>query len=181
MPYRFNTRDTAVENEVIRRVFKAEAGENGISAYLDSFLPVSADTLRGLAAYFAASAAYKAALLAKRQGRPLPEELVLLGKSSAPLAEATGFGRPKEDSGAVIALILEKAEKFEARSLFSRFLIFLLEQVSSGRGQGASVAYNELWKQYTNWAETAAGLYNLRPAETLEKLFIDLSSGMAKL
>jgi DNA polymerase-3 subunit gamma/tau len=183
--YRFSARDAAVENEVIRRVFRDEIGEDVsgacgiVSTYIDSFLPVSAKNLEGLAAFFSASAAYKAAVLAKKQGRPIPEEVVLLGKSSAPKAEEAGFGRPKDDSAAVIAIILEKAGKFEARSIFTRFLYFLLEQASGSRQ--SSPAFHEIWKQCSAWADSAAGIYNLRPALVLEKLFTDLSQRMAKL
>jgi len=177
-PYRFYARDKEVEKEVIRRVFKDPSGEAGIGAYLDSFLPISSDTLEELAAYFAASVAYKAALLSKK--RPHPEELVLLGKYSA--SRAAGLGRPQEDSSAVIALILEKAQKFELRQLFSRFLSCLLEQVSSSHAAFLpAVPYNELWRKCCNWAETASRTYNLRPAQVLEKLFLDLSRGMASL
>gem|GEM_PF-87447 len=200
--YRFISRDAAVEADVIRRVFRdscvavGDSGEGergsservrGISTYLDSFLPVSSDTLEALAAFFAASVAYRAALLSKRQGRQLPDEVVLLGRSCAPKAEAAGLGRPKGDSAGVIALILEKAEKFELRSLFSRFLCCLLERVSVSSIVSESVnvavapAYNDLWKRCSSWADNAVGLYNLRPAQALEKLFTDLSRGMAGL
>ena len=189
-PYRFNSRERAVEEEVIRRVFKDPSGQgeingpNLLGAYLDSFLQVSADTLEALAAFFTASVAYKAVLLAKRRGRQPAEEVVLLGKYSAPRAEAAGLGRPEEDSGAVITHILEKAAKFELRRLFSGFLACLLEQVSRSQRQAAllpPVSYNELWKDSSKWAETAVGIYNLRPAQALEKMFTDLSRGMADL
>jgi DNA polymerase-3 subunit gamma/tau len=183
-PYVFNSRDAEVEREVIRRVFKAEDSKGGIGPYLDSFLPVSSGTLEALAAFFAASAAYRAAVLSKKQGRALSEEVVLLGKSSAPKAEAAGLGRPREDTSAVINLIIEKAEKFELRSLFSRFLACLLEQVSLSRRASdslPSVSFGQIWKECANWAETAAGIYNLRPAQVLEKLLIDLSLRMAEL
>jgi DNA polymerase-3 subunit gamma/tau len=183
-PYAFNSRGAEAEQEVIRRVFKAEGYKGGIGLYLDSFLPVTSDALEALAAFFAASAAYRAALLSKRQGRLLSSEVVLLGKFSAPKAEAAGLGRPKEDTAAVVNLIIEKAAKFEVRSLFSRFLSCLLEQVSiSVRAADSmpSVSFSQMWKQCSAWAETAAGIYNLRPPQVLEKLFIDLSLRMAEL
>ena len=181
-PYRFLLRDAAVEAEVIRRVFKGKNEGGGISAFLDSFLPVSPGTLEALAAFFAASVAYKSALLSKKQGRVIPEEVVLLGKFSAPKAEAAGLGRPMGDSAALIALVLEKSEKFEVRSLFSRFLFFILEQVSlSQKNTSPRPAYNEIWRDSINWAENAVGVYNLKPASVLEKLFADLSRGMASL
>jgi DNA polymerase-3 subunit gamma/tau len=184
-PYRFGSRDASVEAEVIRRVFR-DSREDGISAYLDSFLPVSGDTLNALAAFFAASVAYKAALLSKRQGRPLPDEVVLLGKYAAPKAEAAGLGRPRGEAAAVIALILEKADKFEIRSLFSRFLCCLLELVTLSQRQAASpfvpsVSYNEIWKKCSGWGETSVLTYRLTPTQVLEKLFSDLSRRMAEL
>jgi len=184
-PYRFISRDAAVEAEVIRRVFKGKTTEGGISAYLDSFLPVSPDTLEALAVFFTASVAYKAALLSKNQGRSISDEVVLLGKSSAPKAEAVGLGRPTGDSAAVIALVLEKAQKFEVRFLFSRFLYFLLEQVSASQKQSPAAklrpAYYEMWRDCISWAENAVGVYNLKPAVVIEKLFTDLSREMASL
>jgi len=205
-PYRFNARGAEVEADVIKRVFRDKdvgSGELGvgsrdsglqsertglpattpsIASYLDSFLPVSAATLEALASYFAASVAYKAALLAKQGDRSLPVEVVLLGKHGAPRAEAAGFGRPKEDSGPVIALILEKAAKFEVRSLFSRFLSCLLQIISESQRQRLPhSSFFEIWAACCSWAESAVGTYNLRPAPVLEKLFTDLSRGMAEL
>jgi len=184
-PYAFSSRGAEAEQEVIRRVFKAEGCyKGGIGPYLDSFLPVTSDALEALAAFFAASVAYRAALLSKRQGRSLSEEVVQLGKSSAPKAEVAGLGRPKEDTAAVINLIVEKAAKFEVRSLFSRFLSCLLAQVSMSAmssGTAPSVSFSQAWKQCSDWAETAAGTYNLRPPQVLEKLLIDLSLRMAEL
>ena len=184
-PYRFISRGAALESEVIRRVFRDDAAASlscGIGLYLDSFLPVSTETMDALAAFFAASVAYKAALLIKKQGRALPEEVVLLGKYSAPRAEAAGLGRPLGDPLAVTALVMEKTANFEMKMLFPRFLSCLLEQVSMSQKQAPflpPVSYNDKWKKFSNWAETAVGIYNLRPAQVLEKLFSDISRGIA--
>ena len=183
-PYRFIARDVAAEEEVIKRVFREDVKGKKINDYLDSFLPVSGETLDSLAAFFTASAAYKAAVLCKKLGRPIPEEVVLLGKYTAARAEAAGLGRPQGEGSTVIAQVLEKAEKFEIRSLFLKFLYCLLEQVSRSRSQEASLpslSYNEVWKECTAWAESAVATYNLRPALALEKLFTGLSRGMAEL
>jgi len=119
--------------------------------------------------------------------------VVRLGKYATPKAEAAGLGRPREESAAVIALILEKALKFEIRSMFSRFLSCLLEHASLSQrnpnletnGEAfpfiPSVSYNEIWKKCSAWGETAVGTYKLNPALALEKLFTDLSRGMATL
>ena len=184
-PYRFIAREREIEDEVIRRVFRDSKKGVGIGDYLDSFLPVSMDTIGALSAFFAASAAYKAALLSRKRGAPAANEAILLGKYCAPKAEAAGLGRPCAESGEAVALVLEKAEKFEIRSLFSRFLRCLLDTVSMSLSVDSSFlprdAYFELWKKNTGWAENAAGVYNLRPAQVLEKLFTDLSRGMAEL
>ena len=192
-PYRFVSRGAALESDVIRRVFRDEAAASlsrGIGVYLDSFLPVTPETLGALAAFFAASVAYKAAILLKKQGRPLPEELVLLGKSSAPRTEAAGLGRPLGDPLAVVSLIMEKASNFEMKTIFSRFLSCLLEQVSVSQRTTPSlktppflppVSYNDKWKDFSKWAETAVCIYNLKPTQVLEKFFTDISRGIAGL
>jgi len=197
-PYRFNARSAAVEDEVIRRVFHDQAvpqlsSSNRIGDYLDSFLPVSKETLEAAAACFAASVAYKAFQLSKKSGRPLPEEAILLGKYCAPKAESAGFGRPKDDMAQVLALLLEKTGRFEIPSLFSRFLASLLDLVSESLAEPVSekspapssflpqVAYNELWKKSTGWAETAVKVYKLKPAQVMERLFTELGRGMAAL
>ena len=187
-PYRFGARDSATEDEVIRRVFRDNVKGLRIGDYLDSFLPVSRETLSALAAFFASSAAYKAVLLAKRQGSPQPVQAVLLGKHCAPKAEEAGLGKPQSDTYAVISLVLEKAGKFEIRSLFTRFLRCLLDEVSLSQREvssdhfpGGQTAFYELWMNSIAWAENAVGVYNLRPAQGMEKIFTDLSRGMAEL
>ena len=183
--YRFSAREEAAEDEVIRRVFRDDTRGMRIADYLDSFLPVSNETLEALAAFFAASSATKAAMLSKRRGRNIAPEILLLGKYCAPRAEAAGLGRPSGDIASVCALVLDRAGKFEIRSLFSRFLRCLLGEVSFSLKKDASFlplpSYSDLWKNSCAWAESAVGIYELRPAQALEKLFTDLSRGMAGL
>jgi DNA polymerase-3 subunit gamma/tau len=185
-PYRFQSRSPDLEDEVIRRVFRETSVNEaqGINNYLQSFLPVSQAELEGLASYFAASVAYKAALLSKKKGRPLSQEsgteaFVILGRYSAPRAQAAGFGRPSAAISETLDKIMEKAQKFEIRSLFPRFLSCTLQEFSSALG-AAPFVY-EMWGKYINYAASAAGVYNLRPSQVLEKLFLDLSRGMAGL
>ena len=181
-PYRFAARTAADEADVIRRVFRDEGNGRSINSYLDSFLPVSGETLKAAAAFFAASIAFRASVLCNRRGRPIPNEVVLLGKYCAPLAEAAGLGRPQGEAAAVLSLLLEKTERFEIRSLFARFLSLLLESASlSQRSSAPSLAYNGLWSNCAAWSETSVGIYNLRASMVLEKLFTDLSRGLADL
>jgi DNA polymerase-3 subunit gamma/tau len=194
-PYRFAARSAETEREVIRRVFRAEstvasgaAEDKGslIASYLDSFLPVSGEALEAAAAFFAASAAYKAALLIRNRGLgQLPEELTLLGKYAQARSVAAGLERRRE-SGEVSALVLEKADKFSFRSLFSRFLQSLLSLVSESLRVNPSpspslIGYHELWKKCTAEAESEVMIYNLNPGLALEKLFTVLSRGLAEL
>jgi DNA polymerase-3 subunit gamma/tau len=65
-PYRFVRRDAKTQAEVIRRVFKdTRAGTStkagGIQSYIESFLPVSEDSLRALAQNFVKALSAKAA------------------------------------------------------------------------------------------------------------------------
>ena len=175
--YRFVQRDSKDEDDVIRRVFKDSVKDLRINEYLDTFLPVSGETLYGLAAFFAASTVHNAVSIAGKQGRPVSEEMLSLAKSSALKAEHAGYGRPETMAAGLVNTILEEAEKFEIRSLFSRFLGLVLEHVSGN----PVPAHNEVWKKNILWADTAVSLYRIRPAQALEKLFSDLSRGLAQL
>jgi DNA polymerase-3 subunit gamma/tau len=192
-PYRFAARSAETDAEVIRRVFRAEsapgaAEEKGslIASYLDSFLPVPGEALEAAAAFFAASVAYKAALLI-RSGGPgvLPEDITLLGKHASARAAQAGLER-RHDSAGVSAVVLEKAGNFSFRSLFSRFLQCLLSLVSESFKSNPSpspsvIGYNELWKKHTAEAESAVMTYNLTPGPVLERLFTVLSRDLAEL
>jgi DNA polymerase-3 subunit gamma/tau len=189
-PYRFLRRDTPVEEEVIRRVFRDSVPEQGrsgpqagglISVYLDSFLPLPGEKLYPLAAFFVAALARVTALALRKRGvSSLPEELVLLGKNAAPLAEAAGFGR-SGDSREVITLLLSQTGNFEARS-FPRFLNAVLSIVSGALREGNArpgfIAYIEIWRKCSGEAEAAAGTWNQNPALALERLFFRLKEDM---
>jgi DNA polymerase-3 subunit gamma/tau len=188
-PYRFIARDRAVEEDVIRRIFRASLpagfppGSGPINAYLDAFMPVPGETLFSLAALFIASSAYAAALeLRKRGVGALPEELSLLGKHSASLAEAAGLGRPLGDCAAACTAILDRAGKFSVRSLFSDFLKNLLALISASgiMGRGGP-GYGDLWKKCAAGADSAALGLNQSADLALERLFIESSQGMAAL
>jgi DNA polymerase-3 subunit gamma/tau len=189
-PYRFLKREKSAEEEVIRRVFRDSAPVSGppspeaggiIGLYLDSFLPLSEEKLYPLGAFFISATARLSALALRRRGiATLPEELVLLGKYAAPLAEAAGFQR-SDDAREIIALLLRETGNFEARS-FPRFLKTLLSLVSGALKTGGSkpgfITYIEIWGKNVNEAEAAAGLWNQSPALTLERLFSRIRGAM---
>ena len=180
--YRFNKREVNAEDDVIRRVFRDSNAEKGIgiNRYLDSFLPVSGAALENLAAFFTASVAYKAVMLAKKKNLSVCEETIILGRYTAPIAEKAGYGRPVPERDDLVGSIMDKAGKFEIRTIFTMFLYSVLDQVSNGLRQGDSSflprpEYREIWKKRISWAENAAVIYNLMPQAVLEKLFLDLS------
>jgi DNA polymerase-3 subunit gamma/tau len=187
-PYRFLRRSAAVEEEVIRRIFRdrlperirAEAG-GLIGAYLDSFLPFTGEKLYSLAAFFIAALVRNTAhLFLNRGNSELPEALVLLGKYNSPLAEAAGLGR-SGDAREIIPRILSESGNFEARS-FSRFLAYLLSLVSRALREGNAkpdfIPYIEMWRKNTGEADLAVGSYNQNPALALERLFFGLREAM---
>jgi DNA polymerase-3 subunit gamma/tau len=206
-PYRFVQRDRETEAEVIRRVFKdtvpdavvfpgsdasvpeappASGGRPGegrgmILRYLDAFLPVSGETLRPLAAFFTASVAASSVVLLRGRGMPLPEDLVALGRYTAPIAEAAGLGRPARSSKETLAKVLEGTERFAPRGLFSRFLGLLLSLVSESlRSCPGRTGLSELWLNHVREAEFAAK-YNQDPALILDRLSTELKLAMAEL
>jgi DNA polymerase-3 subunit gamma/tau len=196
-PYRFFPRDAASEEEVIRRVFRETwtgvksppgAGDRGqITAYLDSFLPVTQEKLHSLAAFFTASLA--AAAIGGLRKRGLSRdfaELLALGKCGAPIAEQANLGRPVTDTKTLVSRILEEAGNFESPGLFSRFLGRLLSLLSESfrGGEGElleELAYRDLWKGRIRDAEEASGIFNQKAALALERLFADLKRGIIEL
>jgi DNA polymerase-3 subunit gamma/tau len=207
-PYRFIRRDRETEAEVIRRVFKdtipdtgvfpvsdtpagpsrasGEAGISGeaggrIARYLGGFLPVSGETLRPLAAFFAASVAAGSVVLLRGRGRSPPEELVALGRYTAPIAEAAGLGRPARNNKDALAKVLEGTEQFAVRGLFSRFLGLLLSLVSESLGPcPGRIALSELWLKHIRDADRAVK-YNQESALALDRLGTELKQAMAEL
>ncbi|MDR0707157.1 MAG: DNA polymerase III [Treponema sp.] len=194
-PYRFVQRPLETEAEVMRRVFGAREPEhakdakNGglsIAAYLKTFLPVTDDTLRPLAAHLAASVAMTTALRLRRPAADLPWELVALGKYAAPIAEAAGLGRPVKNMQVLIEKLLASTGNFEMRELFSRFLQILLALVGEslaeppGGATGLSPAYLDIWRACA--AEAGSSVYyNQKPAATLNRLTTEARRAMIAL
>jgi len=206
-PYRFAQRSIETEKDVIRRIFHDEnflqgvngkfyAGDNGsgsdkscgslISAYLDTFMPVSGDVLNSLAAYFAASASYSAAVLAKRRNAEnLPGELVNLGKYASAAAQNAGLEKTGDGSEAA-AVVLEKACNFEIKLLFGDFIKHLLTTISDSQkitspGQVNVTGFLELWRTCAAEAADAVLVYNQNITLVLEQLFLKVSRGMAQI
>ncbi|MDR3114153.1 MAG: DNA polymerase III [Treponema sp.] len=194
-PYRFIRRSQEVEAAVIRGVFKeglpeslstASQGAAGIHTYLSSFLPVSEDSLRPLAALFAAFIARGTLILLKSKGVPFPEELLALGKYAAALTEAAALDKPGRDIQSVLATIMAGTEKFEIRGLFAQFLRILLEVVMESRaslGRARSpglIGAMDIWRKSTAEAALAVGTYNQSPVLALERLGTELMRGLSE-
>jgi DNA polymerase-3 subunit gamma/tau len=202
-PYHFIRRDASAEGELIRRVFRDKAvvpdravpytgpdhhepgyAGPGLEAYLDSFLPVSRDTLYPLAAFFVSSVALSTLDRFRRRGiGVLPEELVSLGKRCAPIADSAGLGRPAADNKTIIEKVLAGAQNFQIHSLFFSFLALTLDLVSECLRPLAMgslrISYLGIWKKYTGTA-AAAGSLNQSPALTLDRLISDLKGALAE-
>jgi DNA polymerase-3 subunit gamma/tau len=184
-PYRFLKRSREKELEVIRRVFRDTAGHekiSGLAAYLDSFLPVSDESLYPLSAFFIASAARAAALALRKSGGDIPAELNALGVYCAPIADAAGF-KKAQDAAEACNIILEKSAGFENLS-FSRFIKNNLDLVSlatqTAGVSSRSLMYNDIWRKYSVEAESAVSIYNQNPALVLESLFYRLKKAMSE-
>jgi DNA polymerase-3 subunit gamma/tau len=194
-PYRFVKRDAAAEGELIRRVYRdaAGAGANagtgtlgaaGLEAYLDSFLPINRETLGPLAAFFVSSVALAALDSFRRRGLTvLPEELVALGKHSAPIAGSAGLGRPVGDTKAIVDKVLAGAQDFQVPTLFSYFLAAVLDMVSQSLSNVAMgprrIAYAGFWKSHAATAAAAVGTWNQNPSLALDRMISGLKGAMA--
>ncbi|MDR0411134.1 MAG: DNA polymerase III [Treponema sp.] len=180
-PYRFNKRQSETEASIIAEVFGDNSMGKNIRAYLDSFLPVSGESLRPLAAFFAASVAINTAARLNRPGISQPVELVALGRYTMSIAENAGLGRPALNRRVVIGKILAGAENFEIRGLFQRFLRELLTIAGeSWRTSGGSPVYLDIWRQTVSTAGSAVGSYNQKPSAALDRLGAELSRCMTE-
>ncbi|GHV75747.1 hypothetical protein AGMMS49942_05680 [Spirochaetia bacterium] len=169
-PYRFMARDKAVEAEVLRKIFRdLDAPSVPIQSYLDSFLPISGETLYPLAALFVAS-------VARGSGN------TLLEKHTAPIAESAGLGRPCEDIKSLSAAVLKGADNFVIRSRFSQFLRFLLTLVGESLNTASldAATCRDIWRAAVREAETSVGTYNLSPALALDRLAWELREAMTQ-
>jgi DNA polymerase-3 subunit gamma/tau len=189
-PYRFHLRSPETEKEVLRRVFRAGTAASGkeasIGGYLDSFLPVSGEALYPLAAFFAASAAYRGARALFGAGlSSLPAELEALGKYAAGIAEKAGLERRAGDTGACVTAVLKGAEDFKAPGLFAQFLGALLSVISGGLRNvppsPGGAAFADIWRKAASEAALAAGTYNQTPALVLDRLCTELTRRMTAL
>jgi hypothetical protein len=190
-PYRFARRDAAAETEVIRRVFRDDSeklpakGKGLVRAYLESFLPVSAETLHPLAAFFAVSVAMGAATVLRRSKLPLPETLTCLGKHCAPIAEAAGFGRPIPDTASLVAKVLSTTDRFDVPGSFNQFLNAQLSLVSESLaalgGDPGVPACRDIWSKKIAEAASSSAIYNLSPALVLDRLSTELRQAMVSL
>jgi DNA polymerase-3 subunit gamma/tau len=197
-PYRFYPRSAEVEKDVLRRVFRSDTAREkakaagvsvadaSITAYLDSFMPVSGEALYPLAAFFAASAAYRGARSLFGAGRSsLPAELEVLGKYAAAIAEKAGLERHAKDTGTCVAAVLKGAEDFKTPGLFAQFLEALLAVISgslrSAPPAPGGAAFADIWRETAADAVLSVGIYNLTPALALDRLCTELTRRMTAL
>jgi DNA polymerase-3 subunit gamma/tau len=155
-----------------------------LELYLDSFLPVSRDTLYPLAAFFVSSVALSTLEGFRRRGIGiLPEELASLGKYCAPIADSAGLGRPASDNKAIVEKVMGGAQNFQIRSLFFSFLALVLVLVSECLRPLAMgplrIACLGIWKKHIG-AAAAAGSLNQSPALTLDRLVSDLKGALVE-
>lgn len=194
-PYRFIKRSPESEKEVLRRVFQftqdlesaekqmSEERSNGlIGAYLDSFLPGSAEKLYPLAAWFLVSVARIASLSIKKEsGADIPGYLTVLGERYAPIAEQAGFERTFKSEGLAKAL-LAKGGNFEGDS-FPRFLKLVLDMAAAAAREvnDPQVSfYNDVFRKYITEAVTAVETLNQSGALALEALLYKLKKALPR-
>jgi DNA polymerase-3 subunit gamma/tau len=194
--YSFIRRGEAVEAELVRRVFKDSAdaipahgrAESGITAYLDTFLPVSKNVLYPAAALFWASVAFAITVKLRRTGvsdEELPPVVLTIGRHCAPVAEAAGLGKVCTSVKSLCAAVLTAASGFEIRGTFSVFLGLLCtglsEALFSMRASTVCIAYRRILSKYAEDARVAVDIFNQSPAMVLESLSGSLIQNLAVL
>jgi len=180
-PYRFLKRSEAGEKEIIRRIFQDTAEkQSGLSVYLESFLPQSAEKMHPLAAWFLVSLARAVISGIKKTGGSAPAYLNALGERYAQIAESAGLERTISCS-VVVKTIIAKSGNFAGLSFsgFMKLCIDLLVPVI--RGQDSScIAYNDIFKKYISEAVTSVEILNINAQSALEALFYKLKTSMIR-
>ena len=145
-PYRFLKRDIQSEKEVIRRVFQ-DTSEEGLAAYLESFLRQSSEKLQPLADWFASS------LKDCVQGRGV--------KSASVIKEALSKSNNFKDISFSVFM----------KAALDSIIVFL-----RGANDRNIIAHFDLLKKYINDAVCAVDVYNISAVSALEALFHKLKT-----
>jgi DNA polymerase-3 subunit gamma/tau len=194
--YHFPSRGEAAEAEVVRRVFKDGVdaipahgrAESCVTAYLDTFLPVSKNAMYPAAALFWASIAFAVTVALRRKGvsdAELPPGLLTIGGHCAPIAEAAGLGKACTSVKSLCAAVLAASGGFETRGTFSVFLGLLCGRLSealfSMRASAICIAYRRILSKYAEEARVAVDIFNQSPAMVLERFSGSLIQNLAIL
>jgi DNA polymerase-3 subunit gamma/tau len=194
--YSFTRRGEAAEAELVRRVFKDSAdaipahsrAESGITAYLDTFLPVSKNGMYPAAALFWASVAFAITLKLRGKGvsdEALPPVVMSIGRHCAPIAEAAGLGKACTSIKSLCAAVIAAASGFETRGSFNIFLGLLCSGLSeallSMRTDKVCIAYRRILSRYAEEARVAVDIFNQSPAMVLENFSGSLIQNLAIL
>ena len=154
--YAFVDRTPEQQREVISRVFHEETSFDSVSAYLESFLPVSREKLSMLACSF---------LLTVQNMPPLVRRIIMQKFN------------PRDQIP--VEMIINEAHNFEPRILFSLFMqeildilrVAILEKGISSQEQKAAFS----WINVVRTTSENVSLYNQSTASALEFLSAELS------
>ncbi|MDR1148099.1 MAG: DNA polymerase III [Spirochaetaceae bacterium] len=184
-PYIFARRGEEADTEVVRRVFKDSKdaipahskAESGITAYLDTFLPVPKHVLYPVSALFWASIAFGITMALRKKGVPdaeLPPAVMAIGRHCAPIAEAAGLGKASPNIKSLCAAVLAAAGGFDSRGAFTVFLGMLCSTLSEAlipiQTDPVCAAYRRVLSKYAGKARTAVDTFNQTSSLALENL-----------
>jgi DNA polymerase-3 subunit gamma/tau len=184
-PYVFARRDETADADIVRRVFKDSKdsipahskAESGITAYLDTFLPVPKNVLYPVSALFWASIAFGITMTLRKKGVPdaeLPPVVMAIGRHCAPIAEAAGLGKACPNIKSLCAAVLAAAGSFDSRGSFTVFLGMLCSTLSEAlvpiQADSICAAYRRILLKYAGKARTAVDTFNQTSSLVLENL-----------
>ena len=159
-PYRFEKRDAETQKDVIRRVFRSAEQRPANS---ESKTTVEENLIEAYLDSF------------------LPVSAGTIEKLASMFADSAANKTSSAEK--VISIIIKEAEGFQQHNLFSRFLTALLDNVLKANRIAApsprQITCLELWKKSCAEAESAVSVYNQTPVLALERLFNNVTTGMA--
>ncbi|MCX7949715.1 MAG: DNA polymerase III [Treponemataceae bacterium] len=183
-PYHFIQRPVTVEQQVIRRVFRDEEGATkfeGLSLYLQQFLPCSAEGIRDAARFFLKQVGFYVlertggipALLSQNKGELENNLALLLNRGE------TDILPPPLSPQRVVASLLDRLCSFSSPSVLSFFFSHLEEELRSLLRHGglpfSDPLFAERWQACIEEVYRGINLYNQQITLGLEALFVRLA------
>ncbi|MDR2841767.1 MAG: DNA polymerase III [Spirochaetaceae bacterium] len=192
--YHFVKRTSEAELEVLQRVYKYKVNQDiakavTVKKHIDSFMPVSADTVYYASAYFLFSMLSLQTLQAPQKNNNTNIVISAVIDYCKKITSKTDVQETEMNKAhninTICAAVIKMADKFEVRSTFTAFLsslcTVLSESLASVTNTGKTISLRQTILTHAENARLAVEIYNQSPSLVLEQLCYNLKSSVQKI